>query len=177
MWVLFIMLIYKTFAEQSKIPFQELSIRLPNKISDLIDYTIKESLQLDREKITPYSTVWYHRDVNAQSYVCFACSLMARPLEHITNTADISLSLQDFPESIHNKIDALEYVRSGSYQYVFEKLSSIDPCDDFLIDTVLPELYETHPSDRLCYFDTWETYDAFLEQIGKCADILRKHGF
>ena len=156
--------------------YNEIEISLPDKLSNLVDHAILESRQLDRDNIVPYSSVWYEHNFTSQSFVCFACSTLVKPLSHIAKYQNISLTLDDFPKHIKYKLDALEYIREGNYDCAFS-LFSMEPFSPFVTDTVLPELYENHPSDALCNFSDWEQYDEFIKQISICANILRKHGF
>ncbi len=102
---------------------------LPNTLQELIEVALAdaEACKADPKYVLNMS-VW-HTKIDDKCYVCFAGAVMAQTLKVPTRMIYYPA---DFDYDTEHKLEALNYVRMGTWPYAFEPKPDGFPCFKYL---------------------------------------------
>ena len=136
-----------------------------NSMSDLLSAAVADARGLDRKRYNPCSDEWHDGIAVDQCQVCLAGAFIAGTLE-FQPSFDIRPSM--FTHPMHDKLLALDAMRSGDWEFAFLKFYSCRPRPDTL-DALL-DLPDPDDSD----FYSWEEFDHHLNSLESIIPELRR---
>ena len=151
-------------------------VRLPSKMSDLLELAISDARKLDRERYEPYWAHW-HEPKGPTGKTCMVCLAGAVIAGTLGANHSIGLDIEDFNDETANQLDFLDDMRSGMFRRAIEKHIGLEidlrNQEDYYVGILkkLDEEYDDSAGD----FTDWESFDVHLENMETIVEVLREH--
>jgi hypothetical protein len=95
-------------------------VRLPDKLSDLLELAVADCLEVEAEGKHEFDMTVYYERLNGHCAVCMAGAVMLRRLPH-NETADM-LSTRQWGAETQRKLYAIDDMRTGGFENAAERL-------------------------------------------------------
>lgn len=157
----------------------ESTVRLPDKLSDLIDLAVRDARGLDRERYGVDYSCWHVGDpesvemaVRADRHRCVVCDAGAVIAGTLGWNPKRNAEPIGFDDHTKYKLLALDSVRTGNFYRALSMNGTWDAEKAFDVgDEVRREAGES-----FARYTDWETFDLHLLWLERVAAILRDRG-
>ncbi len=137
---------------------------LPDTLHELLWTAIDDARGLDRRKYRPCSDEWHCPDEDGRCEICLAGSILAATLDCSPKK---NFAPWEFPPETHNKLEALEAMRTGSwleaYRLVYQRRPPVE------IEARLCCL----PAPGWAAFVGWRAFNSHLKSLEAILPQLR----
>ena len=145
-------------------------VKLPDKLSDLIDLAVKDARSLDPETYQPYASFWHYPHDNGRCSVCLAGAVIAGTLNV---DPELDRTPSDFDDDTECKLHALEHVRFGS---IVEAIQTRDVYYS-IAEQAAKDIHNEVGSCEHTQFVSWEEFEQFLQWCSDTSSALRERGY
>ena len=128
----------------------------PATLSGLVAAAIADARGLNQAHYKPLSADWHNPVPGDKCLVCLAGCVLAGRLE-VPSSEYATPNL--FPKHIVNKLDALDNIRIGNWQYGFERIHKRSP------SPAVSELLSSLPNPSHPHFCGWREFELHLHSL------------